>query len=146
MSPPTTTTTSLSCAVGREVSGHVQSSDPFTADAANDRFQPSVSFVDPRFTVLDDDTGTDDEPHGDIRRGDPFLYDVSRSGRRPGGRRTVLIVTFDEWGGFFDHVPPPRAQAANAVDPDIVSGKTLLGMRVPVVVASPGQPGILQTR
>jgi phospholipase C len=34
-----------------------------------------------------------------------------------------------------------RAQAANSVDPDIVNGKTLLGMRVPVVVASPWSAG-----
>ena len=49
----------------------------------------------------------------------------------------MLIVTYDEWGGFFDHVAPPRAAAPNAVDPDIVGGKALLGFRVPVVVASP---------
>jgi phospholipase C len=44
-------------------------------------------------------------------------------------------------GGFFEHVVPPRAEAGNAVDPDIVGGKTLLGMRVPVVVASPWSAG-----
>jgi phospholipase C len=59
---------------------------------------------------------------------------------------TVFIVNFDEWGGFFEHVPPPRAQAANGVDPDIVDGKTLLGMRVPVVVASPWSAEIRQIR
>jgi phospholipase C len=53
----------------------------------------------------------------------------------------VFIVTYDEWGGFFEHVAPPRAAAANDVDPDIVDGKTLLGMRIPVVVASPYTKG-----
>jgi phospholipase C len=53
-------------------------------------------------------------------------------------------VTYDESGGFFDHVPPPRAAAPNDVDPDIVDGKTQLGMRVPAIIASPftrGDPG-----
>src|SRR5262249_7708702 len=45
--------------------------------------------------------------------------------------------TYDEWGGFFDQVPPPRVAAANLVDGDIVKGETLLGFRVPVCVASP---------
>ena len=40
-------------------------------------------------------------------------------------------------GRLFDHVAPPRAVAPNAVDPDVVAGKALLGLRVPVVVASP---------
>jgi phospholipase C len=42
----------------------------------------------------------------------------------------VFILNFDEWGGFFDHVTPPRAVAPNNVDPDVVHGKALLGIRV----------------
>jgi phospholipase C len=126
---------------GSKYSAITKTFDQFKADAANDRL-PSVSFVDPRFTILDDGTGNDDEPHADIRKGDRFLYDVFQSvSKGPGWSSTVLIINFDEWGGFFEHVPPPRAQAANAVDPDIISGKTLLGMRVPVVVASPWSAG-----
>ena len=53
----------------------------------------------------------------------------------------MLVFTYDEWGGFFDHVPPPRAVAPNGVDPDLVDGKALLGMRVPAIVASPYTKG-----
>ena len=113
----------------------------FKQDAANGTL-PSVSFLDPRYTILDDGTGNDDHPHADIREGDKFLYDVFEAvSKGPGWSSTVLIINFDEWGGFFEHVPPPRAQAANAVDTDIVNGKTLLGMRLPVVVASPYSAG-----
>jgi phospholipase C len=113
----------------------------FKEDAANGTL-PAVSFLDPRYTILDDGTGNDDHPHADIREGDKFLYDVFEAvSKGPGWSSTVLVVNFDEWGGFFEHVPPPRAQAANTVDPDIVNGKTLLGMRVPVVVASPWSAG-----
>lgn len=99
---------------------------------------PAVSFVDPRF--IDEGSGSsgDDHPHADIRVGDAFLSQLFHAvASGPAWRRTVLVITYDEWGGFFDHVPPPRAVAANAVDPPDASGNVLLGMRVPAVIASP---------
>jgi phospholipase C len=116
----------------------------FLLDAASGNL-PHVSFVDPRFTVADDGTGNDDHPHADIRSGDAFLADTfSAVVNGPAWERTVFIVTYDEWGGFFDHVAPPRVIAANNVDPDIVNGKTLLGFRVPVVAASPFTRGNIE--
>jgi phospholipase C len=109
----------------------------FLSDATSGKL-PAVSFVDPRFTVLDTDTANDDEPHTDIRRGDAFLsttFQAVASG--PAWGSTVFIITFDEGGGFFDHVAQPRAAAPNTVDPDLVLGKALLGFRVPTIVASP---------
>jgi phospholipase C len=109
----------------------------FLSDAAAGQL-PAVSFVDPRFTIFDDGTGNDDHPHADIRSGDAFLAEAFRAvSMGPDWATTVFVVTFDEWGGFFEHVAPPRAAAPNDVDPDIVDGKTLLGFRVPTVVASP---------
>jgi len=111
--------------------------DEFLADAAAGTL-PSVSFVDPRF--VNDETGTSgsDHPHGDVRVGDAFLAETFDAVvHSPNWSSTVFIVTYDEWGGFFDHVAPPRAAAPNDVDPDLVNGKALLGLRVPVVVASP---------
>lgn len=103
---------------------------------------PAVSFVDPRYTILDDGTGNDDHPHADIREGDLFLYQTFQAvANGPKWANTVFIVNFDEWGGFFEHIAPPRATAANQVDTDIVDGKTLLGFRVPTVVASPFTKG-----
>jgi len=115
--------------------------DQFLADAAAGTL-PAVSFVEPSFRNEEEGLSNDDHPHADIRAGDAFLAKtfnaVSKSPNWPG---TVFIVTYDEWGGFFDHVAPPRAAAPNDVDPDIVDGKTLLGMRIPVVVASPFSRG-----
>lgn len=119
----------------------------FLADAASGNL-PSVSFVDPNYTVLDDGTGSDDHPHADIRNGDAFLSTVYRAAATgPKWANTVLIVTFDEWGGFFEHVPPPRVTAPrNSPDTDLKNGAALLGFRVPTVIASPftkriaGQP------
>ena len=103
---------------------------------------PAVSFIDPIYTVLDDGTGNDDHPHADIRKGDRFLYDTFEAvANGPNWPNTVFIVNFDEWGGFFEHVAPPRAAAPNNVDPDLINGKALLGFRVPTVIASPFSAG-----
>ncbi len=113
----------------------------FLADANRGRLA-SVSFVDPTFTILDDDTANDDHPHADIRRGDAFLAQTFHAvAQGPAWSQTVFIVTYDEWGGFFDHVSPPRAAAPNDVDPDLEDGRALLGFRVPAVIASPFSRG-----
>jgi phospholipase C len=99
---------------------------------------PAVSFVDPRFTIIDNGEGNDDHPHADVRKGDEFLAQTFLAlASGPAWPSTALIVTYDEWGGFFDHVPPPRAAAPNLVDPDLAGGKARLGFRVPTIVASP---------
>jgi phospholipase C len=113
----------------------------FLNDAASGNL-PSVCFLDPRFTILDDGLGNDDFPHADLRAGEAFLSTVYRAlSTGPAWQSTVLIVTRDEWGGFYDTVPPPRVIAPNDVDTDLVNGNALLGCRVPVVVASPFSMG-----
>ena len=114
----------------------------FLADAAAGTL-PAVSFVDPRFTLGGGDPlGNDDHPHADVRSGEAFLAETFRAvAHGPAWPHTVLVVTYDEWGGFFDHVPPPRAPAPNGVDPDRQSGRALLGFRVPTIVASPWSRG-----
>jgi phospholipase C len=113
----------------------------FLVDAAAGEL-PAVSVVDPRYTLIDDGEGNDDHPHADLRAGEAFLGQVFQAvSSGPGWANTVLVVTRDEWGGFFEHVVPPRAIAPNNVDTDLVNGKALLGMRVPVIVASPFSRG-----
>lgn len=108
-------------------------SNPFTrfqADAAAGTL-PAVSFIDPKF--LDEGTGTsaDDHPHADIRAGQYFLDQVYEAvTTSPNWERTVLIINYDEWGGFFDHVAPTTA-------PDAHPEWGLRGFRVPCLVISP---------
>jgi phospholipase C len=109
----------------------------FPADAATGNL-PAVSFLDPRFTILDDGLGNDDHPHADLRAGEAFLGQVYRAVTSgPGWKNTVLIINRDEWGEFYDTVTPPRVIAPNNVDTDLVNGQALLGFRVPVVLVSP---------
>jgi phospholipase C len=109
----------------------------FLTDAAAGTL-PAVSFVDPRYTILDDGGGNDDHPHADLRAGEAFMGQVYRAVTQgPKWANTVLIFNRDEWGGFFDTVTPPRVIAANDVDTDLVNGNALLGCRVPAIVVSP---------
>ncbi|MCU1355647.1 MAG: alkaline phosphatase family protein [Acidimicrobiales bacterium] len=106
--------------------------DAFLADCASGGL-PAVSFVDPKF--LDEGSGSsaDDHPHADIRAGQWFLnqvYEAVTAG--PGWDRTALVVNYDEWGGFFDHVAP-----ATAPDPRPDLGTGLRGFRVPCLLISP---------
>jgi phospholipase C len=102
----------------------------FLVDCKRGRL-PHVAFVDPQFTGSDEGTAADDHPHADIRAGESFLARTYRAvTTSPAWARTVMIITFDEWGGFFDHVPPP-------VVPDVDPRYTLRGFRVPCLVISP---------
>jgi len=92
---------------------------------------PHVAFVDPFREGSEHGLSQDDHPFADIRAGEAFLartYDAVVTS--PQWRSAALVITYDEWGGFFDHVPPPRA---TDVDPAL----TLRGFRVPCIVVSP---------
>ena len=122
---------------GLEYLGISQLYAQFLLDAASGNL-PAVSFVDPWFTILDDGTGNDDHPHADLRKGEIFLSEIITAlSASPAWKNTVLVINRDEWGGFFDHVAPPRVIAPNNVDTDLVDGKALLGCRVPTVIVSP---------
>ena len=115
--------------------------EQFAVDAASGGL-PAVSFIDPAFTLLDDGMGADDHPHADMRRGEVFLRNVITTlAASPHWKGTVLVINRDEWGGFFDHVAPPRVIAPNAVDTDLADGKALLGCRVPTLIVSPFSRG-----
>jgi phospholipase C len=98
---------------------------------------PNVAFVDPAFVGEESGTSGDDHPHADIRNGEAFLNQIYQAvTSSPNWKHTVVVITFDEWGGFFDHVAPPLAPipAASATAGD-TDGR--LGFRVPCIVISP---------
>jgi phospholipase C len=104
----------------------------FLADAKAGTL-PAVSFLDPKF--LDEGSGSsaDDHPHADIRAGQYFLNQVYEAvSASPLWRRTALVINYDEWGGFFDHVAPGTAPDAR---PDLGTG--LRGFRTPCLLISP---------
>jgi len=105
---------------------------------------PNVTYLDPKFV---DPGRTDNHPHGDIRTGEAFVRDAFKAFvDSPHWHHGLFVLNYDEWGGFFDHVPPPHFpdDRANAVDEDDFSQG---GFRVPAVIASPfAQPGFVDHR
>jgi len=84
---------------------------------------PQVSFVDPSFEPDQVINGTiyetDEHPPFDIRAGQFVVSEVINAVRNsPNWRDTVVLLTYDEHGGFYDHVPPPAAPQAGALNPD----------------------------
>ena len=96
---------------------------------------PSVSFVDPHF--VDYPPGAFcDEPPSDIRNSQPFIRElVEAVVAGPKWEQTLLLITYDEHGGFYDHVAPPPAVK---VSPEMLP---TTGVRVPCFVVSPWVKG-----
>jgi phospholipase C len=94
---------------------HLRSLEQFFKDAA-DGTLPPVSIVDPDFGAFSE------ESDQDIAKGQRFAADVIRGVMAGNGwSNTVLVWTYDEHGGYFDHVPPPAAEP-----PDKFLGHELL--------------------
>ncbi|WP_437610189.1 alkaline phosphatase family protein [Sorangium sp. So ce834] len=98
---------------------------------------PSVSWIDPNFTLVGVDAllnwANDDHPPADVARGQNLVARIyNHLIASPAWPHTVLVVTYDEHGGFYDHVRPPPANEAGPFD--------TLGVRVPALVVSPWVP------
>lgn len=100
---------------------------------------PRVSVIDPRFLGAKYGLSNDDHPHADIRNGQAFLSSIYQAvTRSPSWSKTVLVINYDEWGGFFDHVRPAYAPVPPG---DAALGSDgLRGFRVPNMVISPWSP------
>jgi phospholipase C len=115
----------------------VESKDPsFLEDAAQGTL-PSVSWIDPSFGNFNP-LGlqqNDDHPPADIADGQDLVLAVYHAlATSPLWDKTLLIVFYDEHGGFFDHVPPPEV-----VDDDPENFGNY-GVRVPAMIVSPWVP------
>ena len=114
---------------GTRYASLIETVDTFVADAAAG-ILPHVAFIDPSHT-------NDDHPHNDMRDGEAFLGRIYQAvTTSPAWPSTLLIITFDEWGGFFDHVPPPVAPIPPG---EYALGNVdgLRGFRVPTLLISP---------
>jgi phospholipase C len=100
---------------------------------------PSLSYIDPRFLGEGQQGSNDDHPAADVRDGQAFLNSVySALTSSPQWSKTLLIVTYDEWGGFFDHVVPPVGPVS--ADEAKLGNDGRLGFRVPLLMAGPRVP------
>ena len=98
----------------------------------------NLTFIDNVGTDFEEMFGLsrDDHPVADIRDGQAFLNEVYNAVREgPQWDRTLLVINYDEWGGFYDHVPPPLAPVSKAEAALGNDGR--LGCRVPCVIIGP---------
>jgi phospholipase C len=123
---------------------------------------PAVSFVDPEFGAASEAgsalaklpglealgakleaAGGDQEDPQDMSYGEYWAYQTVKAVlESPAWPRTLLIYTYDEHGGYYDHVPPPAAIEPDSIQPllgpnDTPGKYNIYGPRVPGIVASP---------
>jgi phospholipase C len=141
--------------------GNLAPIEDFYSDCASGHL-PAVSFVDPGMGVLSEigkllrdvpllrdiapqleGEGSSEEAPQDLSHGEQWAHGVVEALlRSPAWPRTLLVYTYDEHGGYYDHVAPPPAIPPDAIPPrlspgDAPGGYDIYGVRVPAVVASP---------
>jgi phospholipase C len=128
---------------------------------------PAVSFVDPAMGLLSSlansidalpqifkealerlDPGETEEDPDNMYYGENWAHEVVEAVvRSPNWERTLLIYTYDEHGGYYDHAPPPAAIPPDDIPPKLSADDPpgdygMYGPRVPAVVVSPySKPG-----
>jgi phospholipase C len=119
-----------------EHTGNIRKIEHFFDDARAGTL-PGFCIVEPNYT-----SSSEEEPQN-IAKGENFAFSVMEAViHGPAWRNTLLIWTFDEHGGYYDHVVPPRAPAPDNIAPHANGGKTYTGFRqygfrVPCAIVSP---------
>jgi phospholipase C len=135
--------------VNQEAASFKQFEESFSADIAAGTLA-NYSFILPRF-MADKQGRPANSQHApeDMRYGDNFIADVYEALRANDAvwNKTALIVTYDEHGGFYDHVVPPSAPNPDGIDspaPGDTNASFVppfafdrLGLRVPALIVSP---------
>ena len=115
---------------GAKYAGITRSYDDFLADCASGDL-PEVAYVDPPTAGRMAGRSSDYHPYGDVRAGEAWLSETYRAVTTGADwKHTVLVINFDDWGGFFDHVVPPFVT-------DVHPAFELRGFRVPCIVVAP---------
>ena len=110
----------------------------FATDAANGTL-PQVALIESGF-----ETGQDEHPNDDVQKGALYAHDlVSALIGSPSWKDSVFFLTYDEGGGFYDHVPPMATVNPDGKPPmdlrpgDPTGDFTISGFRVPLIIFSP---------
>ncbi len=124
-------------------SNNIKSFSNFTSDVSN-RTLPPVMFIDPSFShVPGGGAPNDDHPSfasTSMQNGQNLVADVINGLKASNSwDDTLLVVTYDEHGGFYDHMPPPGSLVSNldGVAKVHPSAPSMMGVRVPAFIVSP---------
>ncbi|KAF5792978.1 putative phosphoesterase, alkaline phosphatase-like, alpha/beta/alpha [Helianthus annuus] len=103
---------------------------------------PNLSVIEPRYFDIKGFPANDDHPSHDVANGQKLVKEIYETLRAsPQWNESLLVITYDEHGGFFDHVKTPYV---NVPSPDGNTGPApsffkfdRLGVRVPTIMVSP---------
>ena len=110
---------------------------------------PDYSFVEPNYSDHPGDGGgellaSDQHPDHDVQEGEVFIASIYNAIRQNPDlwKSTALLITYDEHGGIYDHVPPPACtpdgfHASLADTGGVPFAFDRLGVRVPAILVSP---------
>jgi len=102
---------------------------------------PLFSWLDPAYYNANDFPACDEHPDHDVTDGEKLLKKIYEELRNSDiWEETLLMIFFDEHGGFFDHVPPPKAPSPDdipAIDVQPPFFFNRVGVRIPMVMVSP---------
>jgi phospholipase C len=128
--------------VQQHMAGHVFPIAQYFTDAANGTL-PQVSFVESDGLSSNVNVESDEHPPANVQVGEKFSHDiVSALVNSPDWSSAAMFQTYDEHGGYYDHVAPPPAVPPDNIPPmvppsDPFNAFNQYGVRVPAMVISP---------
>jgi len=110
----------------------------FQSDWTNSTDLPSVIFLEPEYTDLLDRSPNDDHPPTELGKGQSFIQSIYETliSNPERWQKTVMLITYDEHGGCYDHVSPLWVKTEPPT-PDAYLPFSTTGVRVPAFIVSP---------
>jgi phospholipase C len=116
--------------------------EDFASDVASPSYDAAYTFIEPSYDAFSEyEDGNSQHPLGSVKSGEMLIKKTYEALRRsPLWENSMLIVTYDEHGGFYDHVAPPTARPTGAKGRRFGFTFDQLGPRVPAIIVSPRIP------
>ena len=114
----------------------------FAEDVSSSSYDAAYTFIEPAYDALESfEDGNSQHPRGSVAAGERFIKTTYEAIRKsPIWNQSVLVILWDEHGGFYDHVPPGSAYATGTIGESHGFTFEQLGPRVPAVIVSPLVP------
>jgi phospholipase C len=114
--------------------------EDFASNVASPSYDAAYTFIEPSYDAIASDYGKGNSQHplGSVKAGELLIKKTYETLRRsPIWESSMLIVVYDEHGGFYDHVAPPAARPTGSKGRKFGFAFDRLGPRVPAIIVSP---------